>query len=210
MASNLETKLPADNPEDLKLKSFEIQLLRIWGKFNDLFLTDEDFELHQPTKTLLDLKTENNANTIRQISQELLTLSWAMAEFWQVSLLPAYFDRLQGIESRSPDIVNQHKDQLDEAFTQDFNNWNQVQRVQVLHDHLFHQQVLSWSDAHQLRHHNWHVGKLVGKLSEACIENDFNKFKQDYLPDMFAFGIILANLNDDNLDESELKLEDFK
>ena len=143
MASNLETKLPADDPEDLKLKSFEIQLLRTWGKLNDLFLTDEGFELHQPAKTLPDLKTESNANAIKQISSELLNLSHNMAELWQTPLLPAYLNRLEEIESRSPDIVNQHKDQLNEAFKQDFSNWNQVQQLQALHDHLFHQQVLN-------------------------------------------------------------------
>ena len=210
MTSNVENKLPADNSENLKLKSFEIQLLRTWEKFNDLFLTDEDFELHQPTEILPDLKLESNADIIRQISSELLSLSHDMAELWQAPLLPAYLNRLSEIESRNPDIVNQHKDQLIESFCQDFYNWNQVQQLQALHDHLFHQQVLNWSDAHQLRHHNWHIGKLVGKLSEACLDDDFNKFKQTYLPDIFAFGIILANLNKDSLDESELNIEDFK
>ena len=155
-----------------------------------------------PDPTLPD-----NAKAIRQASRQLIELAADMARTWQMPLQELYAERLAELEARDDQTLTAAGNQLGAVFLRKATNWSEIKAAQSLHDQHFHQQVIDWPLGKQLRHHALHVGKLVGHLAEAIDTNDYAKFKQIYLPDVLAFGVILASLIDYDLAESGLTFD---
>ena len=118
-----------------------------------------------------------------------------------------YAERLAELEARDDQKLTAAGNQLGAVFLRKATNWSEIKAAQSLHDQRFHQQVVDWPPGKQLRHHALHVVKLVGHLAEAIDTNDYAKFKQIYLSDVLAFGVILANLIDYDLAESGLTFD---
>ncbi|MCY4010479.1 MAG: hypothetical protein OXF30_00195 [Candidatus Saccharibacteria bacterium] len=166
------------------------------------------------TISLVDLFIADNIHANNQelqfdqaqiVAQNLISLAGDMADHWQVDLKQAYANRLSELESRSSNTSKISNHQSSPSFhIEQTTNWHEIQQAQALHDYLFHQQVMNWSASQQLRHHTLHLIKLNGRLAEAIEHQNYTKFQQVYLADILAFGVILANLTNLDLNQSGL------
>ena len=137
---------------------------------------------------------------ISPVGRDLRTLAAerAATRGWEISAL--YADRLAGMENgklggllaEAFRRLNPGEPLPAESVTDA--GERELRRIQALHDRHFSADVVGMKPAKQLEHHCFHLAKLAGRAAEAQdggMEPDAYK---KHLADIFAFGVILANI----------------
>jgi len=114
-----------------------------------------------------------------------------------------YAGRLRQIEERSP---LWSPEELDGAtLATGAATLRELQLAQLEHDRRYHPDIVGLSKADQLRHCALHVAKLVGALAELSTgEAEHQDFVARRLPDLLLFGLKLATLCGESLDDEAL------
>lgn len=118
-------------------------------------------------------------------------------------LVELYAARLRQIERRNPLWSEGDLDGGELALNA--STWRDLQLAQVEHDRRYHPDVIGLTKMDQLRHYALHLAKLVGAAAElAAGTGDRASFRARRLPDLLLFGIKLATVSGERLDETPL------
>src|SRR2546428_5656386 len=88
---------------------------------------------------------------------------------------------------------------------------HELQKVQQDHDMQFHKDVMSGDRAKQIEHCAFHLTKISGLFSTYCEKvhhgepYDLDKLVSDRIPDILIFALKLANMFNQDLEESYLR-----
>jgi hypothetical protein len=137
-----------------------------------------------------------SASTLRRLAAEI-----ARAE--GEDLRGLYAARLRQVEQRNPAWSPGELDGA--ALAEAASSWRELQLAQLAHDRRYHPDIVGLSKADQLRHCALHVAKLTGALAEiSCGELDREDFVERRVPDMLLFGLKLATLCGERLEDEAL------
>ncbi len=134
---------------------------------------------------------------------ELRRIACAVAADEGVDLHERYATRLDAIERRNPTWTPAALD--GPALARAATTWRALQLVQMEHDRRFHPDVVGLAKFEQLRHCALHLAKLAGSAaSVAQGVGDAEDFSVRRLPDVLLFGLKLATVMGERLEERVL------
>ena len=132
-------------------------------------------------------------HSVQDVGAQLRQTAIRMAGQAGVSLVQAYVNRLQVIESRAlvgptgPDQVRRTQvDQLTDQAT-----WRQLQAAQTAHDQQFNPYIYRLDRPDQLQLYARHIARLPQSLAEAISNNGMATFCNGRLGDVVIFGLRL-------------------
>jgi len=131
----------------------------------------------------------------------------AIDAFQLLALKPiaSYAARLAAVESRSP--LSGTGLFAAEVAIPKVETWRDLQVAQLLHDRVYHPDVLGLARSEQLRHYTLHVSKLAWLALEAC---DGGAAIESFVPariaDSLLFGVKLSTVAGEILPESAVGL----
>jgi len=118
-----------------------------------------------------------------------------------------YAGRIRQIEMRNP--LWSEGDLDGAALVREATSWRGLQLAQVEHDRRYHPDIIGLSKADQLRHCALHLAKLTGALADvAAGELDQTDFVARRLPDILLFGLKIATLTGEALEEEALPVSE--
>lgn len=138
---------------------------------------------------------------------ELRRIACALAADEGLDLRELYAARLETIERRNATWTPQTLD--GPALARASATWRALQLVQVEHDRQYHLDVVGLAKYEQLRHCALHLAKLAGSAaSVAQGVGDPEDFSARRLPDVLLFGLKLATIMGERLEERALVGQD--
>lgn len=87
-------------------------------------------------------------------------------------------------------------------------SWRALQLVQVEHDRVYHPDIIGSPKTQQLHHFALHLAKLAGSSAAvACGVSDHEDWLTRRVPDMLLFGVKLATVSGQKLDDAPMAPE---
>ena len=123
----------------------------------------------------------------------------------EIEPVTSYANRLVDVEARSP-LSGKGLFEAGVAIPK-VATWRDLQVAQLLHDRVYHPDVLGMARSDQLRHYTLHVSKLAWRAHEAIDSaDDMKAFVPARIADTLLFGVKLSTVAGEILTESPIGL----
>lgn len=137
-------------------------------------------------------------------------LALKVADHAERDIFDLYENRLDQIEERNVlhgvvALMSKGDNPIKLKRVPDAKTWRDLQLVQIDHDRYYHPDVIGMKPWDQVRHHAFHLSKITGKIAEqVTVGHITDEFINTRLADMLLFGIVLATVSNQTLEETPL------